>query len=60
MIVELLLLMQLGLTLILIKAVRGPEIIYHRRKRWTLFIERIYANVAAFIERLRSPFRKGD
>lgn len=57
MIVEILLLIQVALMFILIRAVRGPEILYHRRKRATLFVERIKEHVANFIRCVRAFIR---
>lgn len=57
MIVETLLAINILVLLRILKAVKGPEIVYHRRKRLQLFLERIKTNVADIIERVRSFIR---
>jgi hypothetical protein len=57
MIVEILLAINILVLLRILKAVKGPEIVYHRRKRLQLFLERIKTNVADIIERVRSFIR---
>lgn len=57
MILEILMIIQIVLLLLLIKAVKGPEIVYHRRKRFTIFAEKVKSHVTNLIERVRSIVR---
>lgn len=60
MLIEILLGVQTLLLFQLIRAVRGPEILYHRKKRLTLFWERITEYVTDLIKRLRTSIWKDN
>lgn len=55
-----LLILQSVILLRILKAIKGPEILSHRRKRLSLVIQRVKEYVTSVIEYFRSFIRKGN